>query len=75
MGFVLFNGTQFLSKKSDKNSIFFPIFLLQKINVLRFKMVSNGKSLKYFDEISYKIPDRPFLEKFENVEEFEKLAP
>ena len=35
----------------------------QKINVLRFKMVLNGRILKSFDEIAHKTPQRPFLEK------------
>ena len=60
---VLFYGTQFFSKKSVKNSVHFRKFS-QKINVLRLKMVLNGKILKNFDEITYKTPHKPFLEKF-----------
>ena len=69
---VLFYGTQFFSKKSVKNSIHFRKFF-QKINVLRFKMVSNGKILKNFDEITYKTPHRLFLENFRKIRKFSKI--
>ena len=44
--------------------------IVQKIYVLRFKMVSNGKILKNLDEITYKNPHRPFSENFEVFEIF-----
>ena len=68
---VLFYGTQFSSKKSVKNSIHFRIFF-QKINVLRFKMVSNGKILKNSDEITHKTPHMLF---FENFRKFLEIWP
>ena len=54
---------QIFLEKSPKNSKNFRKFS-QKINVLRFKMVLNGRILKNFDEIAHKTPHRPFLEKF-----------
>ena len=69
---MLFYGTQFSSKKSVKNSIHFRNFF-QKINVLRFKMVSNGKILKNFDEITHKTPHRLFFENFRKFRKFSKI--
>ena len=57
---------QIFLKTSVKNSIHFRKFLL-KINVLRFKMVSNDKILKNFDETTHTTPHRLFLEIFENL--------
>ena len=64
-------GPNFL-EKSVKNSIHFWKFF-QKINVLRFKMVSNGKTLKNFDEISNKTPHWMFFENFENFRKCLKI--
>ena len=60
---------QFFLEKSVKNSIHFWKFF-QKINVLRLKMVSNGKILKNFDEITHKTPLRLFFENFQKFREF-----
>ena len=57
-------------EKSAKNSIHSRIFLQKKINVLRFKIISNGKILKNFDEITYNTSHWPFLENFEKFERF-----
>ena len=65
---------QIFLEKSAKNSIHFQRFF-QKINVLRFKMVSNGKILKNFDEITHKTPYRLFLELSKISKNFENLTP
>ena len=69
-GLCCFQGSYFFSKKSTKNSIRFWRFF-QKINVLRFKMVSNRKLLRNFHEITYTTPNRPFLENFEKIWNFD----
>ena len=58
-------------KKSAKTSIHLRNFF-QKINVLRFKMVSNGKILKNFYEITHKSPHMLHIENFDF---FENLTP
>ena len=58
----------FLEKICQKIDSFSGIF--QKVNVLRFKMVSNGKILKKFDEITYKTSHNPFLKNFKIIENF-----
>ena len=58
-----FMGPNFSRKNLSKIWYIFATFF-QKINVLRFRMVSNGKVLKNFDEITFKTPHRLFLEKF-----------
>ena len=54
---------QIFLEKSPKNSKNFRIFF-QKINVLRFKMVLNGRILMNIDEIAHKTPHKLLLEKF-----------
>ena len=56
------NLTRKLFQKFDR----FLDFFLQKINVLRFKIVSNGKILKNFDEITQKTPHRLVFKIFRN---------
>ena len=57
-----------------KNSKNFQKFS-QKINVLRFKMVLNGRILMNFDVIAHKTPHRLFFEKFKNFENFWEFDP
>ena len=64
-------GDQISLEKSVKNSIHFRNFF-QKINVLRFKMVSNGKILKNFDEITHKTPHWLFFGNFRKFRKFSK---
>ena len=71
---LLYFATQFWScvilwdpiflEKSAKNSIDFRK-IVQKVDVLRLKTVSNRKIMKNFDEIAYITPHRPFLVKFQ----------
>ena len=60
---------QIFLEKSPKNSKTFRKFY-QKISVLRFKMVLNGKILMNFNVISHKTPHRLFFEKYKNFENF-----
>ena len=59
-------------KNLPKSRYIFGI-VFQKIDVLRFKMVSNGKILKNFDEIAYKTPHRLFLENFRKFRKISKI--
>ena len=57
---IIVSITLSITPKNSKNFRKFS----QKINVLRFKMVLNGRILMDFDEIAHKTPHRLFLEKF-----------
>ena len=63
---------QIFLEKSVKNSIHFRKFF-QKINVLRFKMVSNGEIMKNFDEITHKSPHSVFFENFRKFRKFSRI--
>ena len=63
---------QIFLEKSPKNSKNFRKFS-QKINVLRFKMVLNGRILMNFDVIAHKTPHRLFFGKFKNFENFLRI--
>ena len=65
---------QIFVEKSAKNSKNFRKFS-QKNNVLRFKMVLNGRILMNFDKIAHKTPHRLFLETFQNFENFWEFDP
>ena len=65
---------QIFVEKSPKNSKNFRKFF-QKNNVLRFKMVLNGRILMNFDKIAHKTPHRLFLETFQNFENFWEFDP
>ena len=65
---------QIFVEKSPKNSKNFRKFS-QKNNVLRFKMVLNGRILMNFDKIAHKTPHKLFLETFQNFENFWEFDP
>ena len=66
---------QIFVEKSPKNSKNFRKFFQKKNNVLRFKMVLNGRILMNFDKIAHKTPHRRFLETFQNFENFWQFDP
>ena len=67
-------GPNFSRKIAQKFEKFSKIFS-KKNNVLRFKMVLNGRILMNFDKIAHKTPHRLFLETFQNFENFWEFDP
>ena len=57
----MFYGTQFFMKKYAKFDTFWDLFL-QKINVLRFKIVSNRNISKNYNQITAKTQFKPVFE-------------